>query len=561
MSGPSVPLDEVVYADAVAAERFFRCGAWIDRRIDQQLDECCERYGNQTAFVCGDVTLTFAELGMRAHELARILGERGLKAGDRALFQMGTSIETVVSFFACLKAGVIPVCTIPQYREIEMYKLADVTRPSAYFVQSGDGAFDLVQFAKDVAREKSIAHVIAFAAPSEKHAFHITSSETWKTPTVITARPAISSQDVAVLQLSGGSTGVPKVIPRFHAEYLGHVRQWCDRYDMQAGDVGIWALPLMHNAGMMFALLRTVIYGCCTVLVPRWDPERFLALIERWKVNHAFTIGPHAPAIASFDGINRFDLSSLRFFLTLQGAAPIERATGVATTNMFGITEGLVLTARPDDPASVRHASVGSPCSAFDEIRLLQPGTEQIVEDGEVGELCFKGPSSLRGYFAAPELSGSSLTSDGFFRTADLMRRVQIDGRYAFVFEGRMRDNINRGGEKFGTEDIEHLIAQHPDVADGKIVAMPDPIYGEKACAFIIPKPGSQLVTLSDITPFLLAKGLAKFKLPERIELIEAFPVTRVGKLDRAALRAAIADRLAEEARPSPTTSSRKESA
>lgn len=554
-----MPLEGVVYANAAAAERFIRDGAWIDRRIDEQLGECCERYGDKTAFVCDDVTMTFAELGMRSDELARILVECGLLPGDRALFQMGTTIETVVSFFACLKAGVIPVCTIPQYRELEMHKLADITRPSAYFVQSGEGTFDLVQFAKDVAREKSIAHVIAFGRPSERQGHHITSYKKSDALTAVTGRLATSGQDVAVLQLSGGSTGVPKVIPRFHAEYLGHVRQWCDRYDMQPGDVGIWALPLMHNAGMMFALLRTVLYGCCTVLVPRWDPEQFLTLIERWKVNHAFTIGPHAPAIASFDGVSRFDLSTLRFFLTLQGAASIERTTGVATTNMFGITEGLVLTGHPDDPASVRHASVGAPSSAFDEIRLLQPGTEDEVADGEVGELCFRGPSSLRGYFAAPELSAECLTSDGFFRTADLMRRVQIDGRTAFVFEGRMRDNINRGGEKFGTEDIEHLIAQHPDVVDGKVVAMPDPTYGEKACAFIIPKPGRQLITLAEIARFLIAKGLAKFKLPERIEPIDSFPVTRVGKLDRAALRSIIASRLADETGQNEETVSRKE--
>jgi non-ribosomal peptide synthetase component E (peptide arylation enzyme) len=545
VNGPRTPLEGVVYADPATAARYFEGGAWIDRTIDQQLKLCCDQYTDRPAFICDDVILTFGELDRRTNAVANTLAQHGLQTNDRALFQMGTTLDTVVAFFGCLKAGVIPVCTIPQYRELEMHKLADMTRPSAYFAQNDGGSFDLTAFARKVAREKSIQHVFSFGDPSETSIIELASRAT-STEARAPSRSS-SSEDVAVLQLSGGSTGVPKIIPRFHAEYAGHVRQWCDRYAMKSGDVGIWALPLMHNAGMMFALVRTVVYGCTTVLMPRWDPERFFALIERWNVNHAFTIGPHAPAIASFKQIERYDLSSLRFFFTLQGAAPIERATGVPATNMFGITEGLVLTSGPDDPAEARHETVGAPCSEFDEVKLLQLDSEDEVEDGEVGELCFRGPSSLRGYFAAPELSDECLTSNGFFRSADLMRRVQVNGRCAYVFEGRTRDNINRGGEKFGTEDIERLIALHPDIADGKVVAMPDALYGEKACAFIIPKPGRPLPSIAELGSFLIGKGLAKFKLPERIERTDAFPTTRVGKLDRAALRAIIADRIGNE--------------
>lgn len=545
MNGPRNRIEGVVYADPADAVRYFEVGAWIDRRIDEQLTLCSANYGERPAFICDDVVLTFGELDRRTDALARALRSKGLKANDRALFQMGTTLDTVVAFFGCLKAGVIPVCTIPQYREVEMHKLADLTRPSAYFVQKDGGSFDLVAFARRVALEKSIPHVFPFGDALEEGgpdlpSYNINSGE--QGPKLLS-----SSEDVAVLQLSGGSTGVPKIIPRFHAEYMGHVRLWCDRYAVKSGDVGIWALPLMHNAGMMFALLRTVIYGCSTVLMPRWDPARFFALIERWKVNHAFTIGPHAPAIASFKQIDKYDLSSLHFFFTLQGAASIERATGVLATNMFGITEGLVLTSGPNDPVSARHDTVGAPCSEFDEVKLMHLDSEEEVAEGELGELCFRGPSSLRGYFGAPELSAEYLTGNGFFRSADLMRRVSHNGLISYVFEGRLRDNINRGGEKFGTEDIERLIALHPDVADGKVVSMPDPVYGEKACAFLIPRPGRPVPSVAELGAFLIEKGLAKFKLPERIEPTEAFPTTRVGKLDRAALRSIIAERLEQE--------------
>ncbi|MBR0706972.1 AMP-binding protein [Bradyrhizobium liaoningense] len=545
MTGPQTPLDGVDYTDAGTAARYFEGGAWINQRIDQQLKISRDRYGDKPAFICDDAVLTFGELDRRTDALARGLRHQGLRVNDRALFQMGTTIDTAVAFLGCLKAGVIPVCAIPQYRELEMHKLADLTCPSAYFVQKDGGSFDLVEFAKKVANEKSIKHVFVSGDKTAVGVFEL--SDLIATNVGQAPQLSSSSEDVAVLQLSGGSTGVPKIIPRFHAEYMGHVRLWCDRYAMTPDAIGIWALPLMHNAGMMFALLRTVIYGSTTVLMSRWDPIRFFTLIERWRVSHAFTIGPHAPAIAAFKEIDKFDLSSLSFFFTLQGAAAIEHATKVPATNMFGITEGLVLTGEPDDPRSLRHETVGSPCSELDEVRLLHPDSEEDVADGELGELCFKGPSSLRGYFAAPALSAECLTSDGFFRSADLMRRVRIDDRTAYMFEGRARDNINRGGEKFGTEDIERLLALHPDIADGKVVSMPDPLYGEKACAFLIPRPGQPLPSVIELGTFLLAKGLAKFKLPERIEPTEAFPTTRVGKLDRAALRALIAEKIRQE--------------
>src|SRR5439155_1609009 len=193
------------------------------------------------------------------------------------------------------------------------------------------------------------------------------------------------------------------------------------------------------------------LYGATTVLMPKWDVARFFSLLEGERVQHAFTIGPHAPSIAGYPDAAKHDLSSLQLTLTLIGAEPIERGAARPATNMYGITAG------------------------------------------------------------------------------------------------RTRDNIQRGGEKFGTEDIELLLARHPQIADGKVVAMPDPIYGEKACAYLIPRDGADLPSVPELAAFLVSHGLAKYKCPERIEAVPTFPVTRVGKLDRQQLRQAIAEKLAAE--------------
>lgn len=549
MTGPLHPLEGVVYAPPERAAYYLEAGIWERRTLGDALRDAAKDMPDRTAFVCEGRRMSFGELDAASERAASGLRRIGLRVHDRAMFQMGTSIESAVALFACFKAGVVPVCSIPQYRELEIGTLAGLTRPKAYFVQAdAGGRFDLSSFALAMTKRHEIPHLIVTRAEPPAGACTLEDLCASTKPAACLERSEeFGCEDVAVFQLSGGSTGVPKVIPRFHAEYQGHVRSWCARYAMCDGDVGIWALPMLHNAGMMFSIVRTVLYRATTVLLPQWNVARYFEEIERERVQHAFTIGPHAPAIAAYPDVAAHDLSSVRSLFTLMGAEAIERATGVRCTNMFGITEGLVLTGMPGSPAAVRHGSVGMPCSVYDEVRLLRPGTEEEVQIGEAGELCFRGPSSLRGYYAAPDINAASFTSDGFFRSGDLMRAAVVEGQTAYRFEGRMRDNINRGGEKFGTEDIEHFIARHPAIADGKVVAMPDPVYGEKACAFLIAREGHALPTVAQLGEYLLAQGLAKFKLPERVEACDAFPVTRVGKLDRAQLRSQIAQRIEEE--------------
>jgi non-ribosomal peptide synthetase component E (peptide arylation enzyme) len=207
----------------------------------------------------------------------------------------------------------------------------------------------------------------------------------------------------------------------------------------------------------------------------------------------------------------------------------------------------MLFAAAPTTSAAIRHHTAGHPVSPGDEVRLLVPGEETDVRFGEIGELCFRGPSTLTNYFGDDVATAASFTSDGFFRSGDLMRAHILDGLTCYSFEGRIKDNINRGGEKIGAEEVEGLIVQHPDVADVRVVAMPDPFYGEKACAYLIMHAKRPAPNLAELGEFMQAMGIAKYKIPERIETIEAFPLTKVGKADKAEMRAMIAKKLAEE--------------
>jgi non-ribosomal peptide synthetase component E (peptide arylation enzyme) len=303
---PRLPLEGVVYTPPDQARRYLEAGAWQPVTIGEALRGMARRHPDRTAYVCEDQRITFAVLDEQSSRIARGLRSLGLRPGDRAIFQMGTGIETALALFGCFKAGVLPVCTIPQYRALEISALAQVTRPVAFFVQADVSPnFDQLAFAREMVAAHGMQHLIVAGGRPEAAGTSLASlmehsggeglEEDW------------NHCDVAALQLSGGSTGVPKVIPRYHGEYLAHTKAWCDHFGCPEGDVGIWALPMLHNAGMMFALLRTVLYGATTVLMPRWDVERFFALLEAERVQHAFTIGPHAPAIARFSGARNHD--------------------------------------------------------------------------------------------------------------------------------------------------------------------------------------------------------------------------------------------------------------
>jgi non-ribosomal peptide synthetase component E (peptide arylation enzyme) len=527
-------------------------GAWVWSTFGNLLRDAARECGDRDFIVAEDGSFTFAELDRKSESVAAGLVQLGLAPGDRAIFQVGTVKEIVVALFGCFKAGVVPVCTLPQYREIEIGQLARLSGASAYFVQADfSPAFDLAGFARRMMVEhEGLRHLILLrgpAAPGEHSLEELSERHTPHAARAATRGADPAPGDVAMFQLSGGSTGVPKIIPRMHAEYLGSSAAWNARHQLTEADTSLWALPLIHNAGMIVMLIPSLLRRSTLVIRARFEVRDFLGAIEHHRVSYTGSIGPIAPSIIDLPDAESFDLSSLRLAFTLARADGLEGRIGVAAQVMYGITEGMLMACFPDEGREARHRTIGWPTGIGDEVRLLAPGSEQDVPLGTAGEFCFRGPHTLCAYFNAPEITAVSFTSDGFFRTGDLVRASEIDGRIHYVFEGRLKDNISRGGEKFGAEEVEALIVAHPAINDARVVAMPDPLMGERACAFLILKAGHDCPTVATLGAFLQGKGLAKFKLPERIEVIAEFPVTRVGKVDKQALRKIIAEKTGSE--------------
>jgi 2,3-dihydroxybenzoate-AMP ligase len=204
---------------------------------------------------------------------------------------------------------------------------------------------------------------------------------------------------------------------------------------------------------------------------------------------------------------------------------------GAVVQENFGMSEGMLFFVRLDDPEEVRLETCGRPISPDDEARLVDDAGEE-VPPGEVGELICRGPYTLRGYYRAPEYNAVQFSRDGFYSSGDLMR-LHPSGNY--VVEGRKKDLINRGGEKISAEEIENLILGHPAVQNVACVPVPDPRLGERMCACVILRPGHQLA-LAELVDYLAAKEIARFKLPERLAILDHFPISTFGKVSKKAL-------------------------
>lgn len=549
---PRYPIEGVVYPSAEDADRYARVGAWNPSTAGHVLRATAARFPDKSAIVDDDRHLTYSEFDEATEQLGAALLELGLRPGDRAIFQMGSVGETAIALLACAKAGVVPVCTLPQHRAIEIGEMAERSKPRAYFVQADFSAFDLVEFAADMASHRAIPHLIIARAGEQRSDGSLTFEGLIESQPLEQARRKladveVSIADVLMFQLSGGTTNVPKIMPRFHGEFLGLSRAKAIRSAMDEDMVALYAMPLIHTAGQVAMLYPSILFGGTCVLMRRMDAREFFTVVERERATHSVSMGPAAIQMIDYEGVGDHDLSSLRLLMNFHGSGVMEKHIGVPCLTTYGVGEGLIMSTDLSSPKEMRHDTVGWPLSPFDEIRIFEPDTEREVTQGDVGELCLRGPSSIRGYFKMPEVNRVSFTADGFFRTGDKMSAHEFDGQICYRFHGRIKDNINRGGEKIGAEEVEAIIVRHPDVADAKVVAMPDRLYGERACAFLIMMPGAGPLTVRALGDFLVNEGLAKFKSPERVETVDSYPVTRVGKVDRQVLRTQIADIVARE--------------
>ena len=517
------------------ARRYRERGYWTGTTLHGRLAEVAAAQPERIAVVCGERRWSYAELDRRVRGTAAGLARLGIARGDRVVLQLPNVAEFHVACFALFRIGALPVFALPAHREAELGHFVAHTGARAAITVGREAGFDHAALMRRLReRHPCLRELVVVGGAEGCHDFDALGAG----GTGHDADGCDDASAVAFLQLSGGSTGTPKLIPRTHDDYLYSVRESARICGFDADTRYLCVLPAAHNFPMSSpGAFGTFHAGGCVVMARHPEPGHAFALIERERVTATALVPALALAWLESGARARADLSSLR--LIQIGGAHLARDVArrmigsfdARLQQVFGMAEGLVNYTRPDDPPDLVASTQGRPISDDDEIRIVDDG-DHDVRGGEIGHLLTRGPYTIRGYYRADAHNRLAFTADGFYRTGDRVRRL-ASGH--LVVEGRSKDQINRGGDKIAAEEIESHLLTHPAVFDAALVAMPDRWLGEKACAFVVLR---QTVPPRELQQYLRTRGLAAYKVPERVEIVDVLPRTAVGKVDKRALRA-----------------------
>jgi 2,3-dihydroxybenzoate-AMP ligase len=542
------PLSGVVYPNAAELREYVEQGVLGFETLVDGFKSVCHRYPGNVALLGPAFRITYQELDSHTDRLAAALLARGLQPLDRVVFQLGDSEQLVIAFLACLKAGLIPICTLAAHREREIGYLANLAEAKLHIIQGDDAKFDDVGFAKKMQTAvPSLKWILQARGPAQAGMLHLQTlidSVSAAEAEAHVAKIFLDTFQVAVFQLSGGTTGVPKIIPRFHNEYLYNMRAVASWLEYRAADVLFMPQPMVHNLNMGCCFGPFLMTGGTVTVAPNLLPETLVSLIETTHPTWLFLGGPIIARLDQALKSGRIDLSQARGVLAANSARKLRELLRVRVHQVFGITEGVIMFTHRDDPIEALDTTNGRPVSQWDRVKILVPGCEQRVQVGEIGEPAFKGPYTTHGYYRAEDRNRETFTRDGFYLSGDLMQEKIIDGKSYYVFCGRIKDLVSRGGEKINCEEVEMAVAGHPAVAAVSCVSYPDPVLDERLCAVLILREGFAPPTVPELGQYLLEFGLAKFKWPERIEIVDAFPISSSGKLNKADLRAFVARKI-----------------
>ncbi len=540
---------DVVPWPASECERYRAAGYWRSVTFARFLTARAQAHGDRLAVVDDRTRLTYAELDARTDRVAHGLLRLGVAAGDRVLVQLPNRAEFLLLWFALMKIDAVPVHTQPGHRSSEITHLAQLSDAVAYVIPDTHAGFDHRTLAQSVqAAAPALKHVVVVGDPGTGTGFTPFTDLLRTEPGAGTQPPPASrasASDMALLLLSGGTTGLPKLIPRTHDDYLYNSRAAGAVCGLTSETVYLAALPVAFNYTMNCpGVLGALGAGGTVVLAGNPDPGYCFDLIEREGVTIA-AINPQLATVWLDEARQpESDLSTLRVLqvgsarLADDTAREMIEVFDCTIQQVFGMAEGLLCLTRLDDPPEIISTTQGRPISPADEVRVAGPDDLEVPE-GEVGELHTRGPYTLRGYYRAARHNAKSFTADGFYRTGDLVRRLP-SGHVVVV--GRSKDQINRAGEKIPATEVEDHLLAHPGLRSVALLAAPDPDLGERSVAFVVPC-GEQAPDRRELAGFLARRGVAAYKAPDEVRLLETMPLTPVGKMDKKAL----AERLKSE--------------
>jgi 2,3-dihydroxybenzoate-AMP ligase len=529
-------------------EEYVRRGWWPDETFVDLFERGVRRHPEREALVDDHRRLTWSDLEREVTALAAAMGARGVGRYERVVLQLPNRSEYLVAFYAAQRLGAVPVPVVPRLGAAELRWLVELAQPAAWFFPLRDGSRGFGQVADSLGG--ALPHVsvaVGEGAPAPRgtvpYADLVREGRAGESGDQDAAAPP-DPNDVAVIFLTGGATGRSKLVPRTHNSFLGNAAT------IAAGgspsNTYIVCTPLAHGMANQGPLVGWMTHSARLVLVASTRPQAILDAVSRERVTSLGIVPAQLADLLDHPDLGRADLSSLRRVGTTSAHLDMELARraqrffeprGISFGgSAYGCTEGPSIGHEPGESLDRLVQTVGRPTVPGHHWIVLGPdGREAPL--GEVGELAVRGPSVFTGYYKAPEDTRRIFTTEGYYRTGD-QGFIDADG-YVHI-TGRLKDIIQRGGEAVVPTEIEDLVVEHPAVARVAVVGMPDPRLGERACAYVVLKPGAAL-TLEEVVDYLRSRGAGPLQWPERLEAVPALPETAAGKLDRNALRADVA--------------------
>ena len=535
-----MPLEGLIGPNKEDEKRYIANGWWRNVTFGDVLDEAATKYPDKEAYADNNLRFTFTELRQTIDRLAANLIRLGIEKSDCVLLQLPNWSEFLFSFYALQKIGATTVLILPRhgFREIDYF--SRLTKAKAWILPEKYHNTDYLPVIEQVVQSSRTLKHIIIVRGKENNAyvsFEKLTNGTAPNSThrIFENRPEPS--DVAFIMPTGGTTGLPKAVPRTHNSAICDAWYRTEAREQKNDDICLLSVPLEHNLGLA-AMNGTVLTGGKLIFLDSTKPEDFCEVVQKEKVTCAPLVPTLLSRLVNFSGLAEYDLHSLRALYVGGAKTPpdVIRAIHDKLGNIyicaFGMSEGTGCTTRLNDDPNIILSSVGKPCCPHDDYRIIDDEGRDLARNTE-GELVVKGPSIFFGYLDNPEENKRSFTKDGYFITGD---RASIDENGYFRITGRSKDLIIRGGENISPADIEAMIRNHPHVEDVAVIGIPDEEFGERVCACIKTK-GSIVISLSDITEFLKKQNASVLQLPERVELIDEIPLTNIGKPDKKVLK------------------------
>lgn len=541
--------------DEKRAEEYRKKGLWGDATLLDYWMISCKSFPDKKVVADDQGTAwTYRELDEISDRLAAGLQSRyGLEEGDVASVQIPNWADFTLILVACLKLGVVVNPLLTGFRENELIHRLSKCQSRVLFIPGIFRGCDHAALAKQVAKSvPSLKHVVLV----DKHPENVGEgnqvpllSEIIKNSKPIEKYARPKANDVAIVLFTSGTESVGKGVMLTHNNLVANMKGYISLTDLHCFDSMMMPVPLSHATGLMYGVLVPFMMGMTAVLLERYTMDRCLDMIEQERCTVI-----EGPTVIAYDMMRRIeertdvDISSLRFFYC--GGSPVPRTLvrkalkrGIRVLGVYGSTE------------SAPHCIV-SP--HFPEEKVLTTdgcqvtGTEIKVVDGQgnevppwvEGEELSRGPGVFMGYIGEPEMTKRALDDEGWYHSGDLCI-MDEDGFIRIT--GRKKDVIIRGGENISSVEIEGILMLHENIVEAAVVSYPDERMGEKACAYLVLKDPERGFTMQELQAHMEANKTAKYKWPERIELIEAIPRTETGKVQKFKLRDDVREKLKAE--------------